>query len=286
MDGIIVINKDLGCTSRDVVNIVSKHLNTKKVGHTGTLDPSASGVLVICIGKALKVSELFVNDDKEYIAGVTLGILTDTLDMDGKIIKEDAVKVTEDEIISVLNSFVGIYEQEVPIYSAVKVKGKKLYEYAREGIFVKLPKKMVEIKNIELIGDIQYMNQKVSFNIKCIVSKGTYIRSLIRDIGEKLGTVATMNSLIRTRQGNFMIEDSYTIDDIRSNNYKIVEIMEAFPNIPKVVVDDEMAFKIKNGVVMDKFFDNDLAFIVDKNNNLISLYRNVDNKSRAYKMFI
>jgi len=286
MDGIILINKDLGCTSRDVVNIISKHLNTKKVGHTGTLDPSASGVLVICVGKALKISELFVNDDKEYVAGVTLGILTDTLDMDGKIIKEDAVNVTKDEIITALNSFIGVYQQEVPMYSAVKVKGKKLYEYARQGISIVLPKKMVEVKMIELISDIQYKDDKVYFKIKCVVSKGTYIRSLIRDIGEKLDTVATMNSLIRTRQGNFMISDSYTINDVLSDNYKVIEIMKAFSNIPKVVVDDEIAFKIKNGVVMDKFFDSDLAFIVDNKNKLIALYKNVDNKSRAYKMFI
>jgi len=286
MGGIIVINKDLGYTSRDIVNIVGKSLGTKKVGHTGTLDPMASGVLVVCVGKGLKVCELLTNHDKEYIAGVTLGIETDTLDMEGKIIYEESVNIDKDKIISVVNSFVGVYNQQVPKYSAVKVNGKKLYEYARNNIPVDLPFKEVEIKDIKIIDDIIYNNGKVYFKIKCTVSKGTYIRSLIRDIGNKLGCYAVMNSLIRTRQGIFSIDDSFSIEEIKNNNFKFISIMDAFPLIPRIVVNDDMAFKIRNGVIMDKFFDEEMAFILDSNNNLISLYKNEFNKSRAFKMFI
>ena len=136
MNGILIINKDLGYTSRDVVNIISKTFQTKKVGHTGTLDPEASGVLVVCIGKALKVWEMLTNHDKEYIAGITLGIETDTLDMTGKVVSTEDVFLEDKDIYEAVNSFKGSYLQEVPKYSAVKVNGKKLYEYARENIEV------------------------------------------------------------------------------------------------------------------------------------------------------
>lgn len=286
MDGIIIINKDLGYTSRDVVNIVSKKLNTKKVGHTGTLDPNASGVLVICVGQALKLCELLTNHDKEYIAGVTLGIQTDTLDMDGNILCNQIVDVDDNKIYDVVNSFTGKYNQEVPKYSAVKVNGKKLYEYARKNIPVKLPSKEVNIKNIQIIDNIIHKDGKVFFKIKCTVSKGTYIRSLIRDIGNKLGVPSVMDSLIRTRQGIFDITDSYSIDDINDGKYKLIDIIDAFPNMPIVKVNDDIAFKVRNGVILDKFFDSNMAFIIDKDDNLLSLYKLDGNKCRTYKMFL
>ena len=286
MDGILIINKDLGYTSRDIVNIVGKEFGTKKVGHTGTLDPMASGVLVLCLGKALKVCELLTNHDKEYIAGITLGIETDTLDMDGKIVSTKVVDIEKDKIYDIVNSFEGTYMQEVPKYSAVKVNGKKLYEYARANIDVKLPVKEVEIKKIKIIDEIVYEDGKINFKIKCTVSKGTYIRSLVRDIGNKLGCPAVMSSLIRTKQGEFLIENAYSIQDIKDENYKLIDIREAFPDIPQITVSDELAFKIKNGVAVEKFFQSKMAFILDKNNNLISLYKNEGNISRAFKMFI
>lgn len=285
MDGILIINKDLGYTSRDVVNIVSKQLGTKKVGHTGTLDPSATGVLVLCVGNALKLCEMMTNHDKEYIAGVTLGIETDTLDMDGNVISTVDVDIDKNKIIATVNSFRGSYMQEVPKYSAVKVNGKKLYEYARNNIDVKLPSKMVNINNIEILGEPESKEGKIYFKIKTTVSKGTYIRSLVRDIGLKLGVPAVMNSLIRTRLGEFCINDAYSIEDIKNNNFKLISILDSFPNIKRIIVDDEMAFKIKNGVVMDSFFDGDRAFIIDTNNRLLAIYENFNDKSRVYKMF-
>jgi len=286
MNGILIVNKDLGYTSRDVVNIVGKQLHTKKIGHTGTLDPMASGVLVLCVGNALKVCELLTNHDKEYIAGVTLGIETDTLDLEGKVISTENVDISEDKIRDVVTSFVGTYLQEVPKYSAVKVNGKKLYEYARKNISVDLPKKEVTIQEIEIIDDIIYDNGKIHFKIKCIVSKGTYIRSLVRDIGTRLGCPSVMNSLIRTKLGIFDIENAISLDDIKNDNYKLLNIIDVFPDIPKIKVDDYTAFKIKNGVILDKFFDDEMAFILDKDDNLLALYHNILDKSRVYKMFV
>lgn len=286
MDSIIVVNKEIGYTSRDIVNLVEKRLNTKKVGHTGTLDPLATGVLVICCGKALKICELLTNHDKEYIAGVTLGIETDTIDLDGKIIRDENVYVTEDIIHSCVNSFKVTYMQEVPKYSAVKVNGRKLYEYARSNIDVPLPKKLVTIHEIEIIDDILYKDGKIYFKIKCSVSKGTYIRSLVRDIGQKLGVPAVMNSLVRTRQGIFTIENANSVDDIINGNIKTIDISDAFPDIKQIMVDDDLAFKVRNGVVIDNLFDEEMAFIIDNEGNLLALYKNERNKCRAYKMFI
>lgn len=286
MNGFLIINKDLGYTSRDVVNIVSKVIGTKKVGHTGTLDPMASGVLVLCIGNGLKLCEMLTNHDKEYIAEVTLGIETDTLDMDGKVISTMSVDIDKSKIVEVVNSFKGSYLQEVPKYSAVKVNGKKLYEYARNNIDVKLPSKMVDIDSIEIIDDIKYLNGKVIFKIKTTVSKGTYIRSLVRDIGIKLGVPSVMSSLVRTRVGNFKIEDAVSINDIKNGNFKLISICDVLSNIEKIYVDEEMLKKIKNGVILEPFFRDEKALILDKNNNLIAIYQNVDNKARVYKMFV
>lgn len=282
-NGILIVNKPSGITSRDVVNIVGKTLNTKKVGHTGTLDPMATGVLVLCLGNALKVCELITANDKEYTAKVILGIETETLDTTSPIINTKKTNITKEEIEKVLNSFKGSYLQEVPKYSAVKINGKKLYEYAREGKEIELPKKMVTIYDIQLISDITYYNDTTSFYIKTTVSKGTYIRSLIRDIGYKLNTYGCMDSLERTRQGIFNIDNSNTIEEIKNNNYKLLSIEESLPNIPLVEVDNKTLFKIRNGVKLKKFFAGDMAIIKDKN-KVVAIYKNDLNESKLFKM--
>lgn len=282
-NGILIVNKPSGITSRDVVNIVGKTLNIKKVGHTGTLDPMATGVLVLCLGNALKVCELITANDKEYIAKVILGIETETLDTTSPIINTKKTNITKEEIEKVLNSFKGSYLQEVPKYSAVKINGKKLYEYAREGKEIELPKKMVTIYDIQLISDITYYNDTTSFYIKTTVSKGTYIRSLIRDIGYKLNTYGCMDSLERTRQGIFNIDNSNTLEEIKNNNYKLLSIEESLPNIPLVEVDNKTLFKIRNGVKLKKFFTGDMAIIKDKN-KVVAIYKNDLNESKLFKM--
>lgn len=282
MDNIIVINKDKDYTSRDVVNVIGKIFNTKKVGHTGTLDPLATGVLIVCMNKALKVVDLITASDKEYIAKVVLGIDTDTLDITGNIINECKTDVNVDIVKSVLNSFIGKSIQEVPKYSAVKVNGKKLYEYARNGIDVELPKREIQIFDIELISDIDIIDGHQEFSFRVKVSKGTYIRSLIRDIGIKLGCFACMKELTRTKQGKFSIDESYTLNDIKNGNYKLLNIKDVI-DIEKVVVSDDMLFKIKNGMILDKFFISDKALILDNNGNEVGIYKTYNKDSNKVK---
>ena len=288
MNGIILVNKPYGYTSRDVVNILCKKFKTKRIGHTGTLDPIATGVLILCIGSATKLVEALTSDDKEYIATVELGTLTDTLDNTGNVIKEEKTNLNVNQIKKALEKMQGVYEQEVPIYSAVKINGKKLYEYAREGINVDLPKRMVNIKSLELINNIKYENNKTTFQIRCHVSKGTYIRSLVNDIAHELGTVGTMTSLNRVKQGIFNISDSYTLEDIENDNYKLLSIKEALSNVKQVIVSGEALFKIKNGTRLENIYHSDKVLFLDEFNNEIALYKTLDNDDKilkVYKMF-
>ena len=282
---ILIINKPKNYTSRDIVNIISKKLNTKKVGHTGTLDPIAEGLLVVPIGRALKISELLTSEKKEYIAKVILGYETDMLDITGKEIKRNIPNVDKDKLIEVLNSFVGKYNQEVPMYSAVKVNGHKLYEYARNNIQITPPSKIVEIYSITLLEGPIYKDDTVEFKMKCEVSKGTYIRSLIRDIAYNLNTYGTMKELVRTKQGSFSLEESYTLEDIQKDNYKLLTIKEALPNIKITKIDNKTLKQVKNGMVLDKFFEEELSLLVDTNGKEIAIYKNIENnKAKPYKM--
>lgn len=285
MNGILVVNKPYGYTSRDIVNIISKKFNTRKVGHTGTLDPIATGVLVIPIGNALKVAELLTAEKKEYIARVILGYETDMLDITGTEIKRNKPLCSKEEIERVLKSFVGKSKEEVPMYSAVKVGGKKLYEYAREGIKITPPTKEIEVYSLELIDNPTYFEDTIEFTIKCEVSKGTYIRSLIRDIAYKLGTYGTMKELERIKQGIFSIDNAYSLEEIAKDDYKLLSIKESLPSIKVTKVDDNLLKKIKNGQVLDSFFEEDLSLIVDKEGHEIAIYRHIeDGKVKPFKM--
>lgn len=283
MNGILVVNKPQDFTSRDVVNKIGGILKTKKIGHTGTLDPIATGVLVICIGNTTKLCEVLTSEYKEYIATIKLGIKTDTLDTTGKIIETKEFNITESQIKEVLTSFLGSSIQETPIYSAVKVNGKKLYEYAREGKEVKLPTREINITNIELIS---YNKDEIVF--KTTVSKGTYIRALIDDICKKLNTVGTMSSLIRTKQGNFNIENSFTIEDIQNNNYRLITIEEALSNLESLTIDELTYNKVKNGSIIDKEFKQDIACLV-YDQKIVAIYQTYhkdNSKAKPFKMFI
>ena len=207
MDGLLIFDKEKGITSHDLVYKVRKKLGIKKVGHTGTLDPMATGVLVISIGKGTKTSDYILSSDKVYEAKIKLGVLTDSYDITGKILEEEDVNFTEEEIKDTLIKFTGKISQRPPIYSALKVKGKKLYEYAREGKDVEIKKRDVEIYKIELLD----FNGKDEFTILTKVSKGTYIRSLANDLGRSLGTFGTLTELRRTRSGSFKIEDAIKV---------------------------------------------------------------------------
>ena len=283
MNGILLINKPINYTSRDVVNKLTKILKTKKIGHTGTLDPIATGVLVVCVGNTTKLCELLTSEYKEYIATIQLGIKTDTLDITGKVIEKKVYNVTEEQIVNVLNSFLGNSIQTTPIYSAVKVNGKKLYEYARAGIEVELPKRNINITNIELIS---YKDDEITF--KTTVSKGTYIRALIDDICTKLNTVGTMSSLIRTKQGQFTLEQTYTLDDIENGNYELISIEKALSEIETITIDEELYNKVKNGSIIPKTFKNAYASLL-YNNKIVAIYKTYDKDNtlaKPFKMFI
>lgn len=276
-NGILLVNKPKDVTSRDIVNRISKLLQIKKVGHNGTLDPLATGVLVICIGKATKLNELLTSKTKEYIAEVTLGVFTDTLDITGNVLEEKKQIVKKEKLERVIKSYKKTYTQEVPKYSAVKVNGKKLYEYARNGEDVVLPKKEVTIFDIELL---EFNENKFVF--KCLVSKGTYIRSLIRDILSDLNVIGTMSNLVRSKQGYFNLEDTYSIDEIENNNYSIISIKDAL-NLKTIRVNDEMKRKIINGQKINKAYDEDVLYI-DGNDKPLAIYTSDKNQMKVKVM--
>ena len=247
MDGLILINKQKGFTSHDVVNIVRKQLNMKKVGHTGTLDPNATGVLPILVGKATKISKYLMEHDKTYIATIKLGEKTDTGDSEGQVIEEKSIPtdLKKEDINNALQNFFGKQKQVPPMYSAIKINGKKLYEYAREGKKVKIEPRDIEIYKIELL---EYQNNKIKFEVEC--SKGTYIRTLCENIAKKLGTVGYMEELQRTKVNNFKIEDSILLDDITLENAEknMIKIEEVFKEKAKIKLDNKKLELFLNGV--------------------------------------
>ena len=255
MNGIILINKEKGCTSHDVVYKVKK-LTNSKVGHTGTLDPNATGVLPLLIGEATKISKYLINHDKEYEVVLELGKKTSTADVEGEVIKEKEVPAEifeEQHVKEILKTFIGKQEQVPPIYSAIKVKGKKLYEYARKGQEVKLEPRKIEIYNIELL-NINKDEKQISFRVKC--SKGTYIRSLCEDIAEKLGTVGLMKELKRTVVGDFKIENAITVEELKekieNKDYTcIISIEEIFKENDRIDLKSQNYSKYVNGVKLD-----------------------------------
>lgn len=273
---VLYINKPKGVTSFDVVNSISKKFGIKRVGHTGTLDPLATGVLIVTVGTACKVVELLTSKDKEYIAEVVLGYSTDTLDIEGKVLEKKEVP-SNINIEEVLNSFKKTYLQEVPIYSAVKVDGKKLYEYARENKKVELPKKCVTIKEIELLE-----KNNDSFKFRCLVTKGCYIRSLIRDIAIELNTLATMTDLVRTKQGNISIEETDYID----SEFTLHTIADSL-NYDIIEVDNLLENKITNGMKIKNDFNiKDKVIFINKNKKLLGIYEVEDNNLKVWKNFV
>lgn len=259
MNGFILVNKKKDMTSRDVVNFLTKILNTKKIGHTGTLDPFAEGILLVGVNKGLKVVKLLNYKDKEYIAKVKLGIKTDTLDITGNILEEKKEELNKEELLEVLKSFIGDYSYEVPIYSAIKVNGKKLYEYARNNQKVELPIKDSYIYDIKLI---DFKDNSFTFSVK--VSNGTYIRALVRDISKKINKLMTLEELTRTKVDNLLIENSYTLEDIKNNNFKLLKINDLL-NYKEVELNRDLEDKVLNGnkIKLDEKEDN-ILFIKEK----------------------
>ena len=263
-NGVLLIDKPAGFTSRDIVNQVGKIFHTKKIGHTGTLDPMATGVLILCIGYYTKLVDNLTSKNKEYIAVMQLGLLTDTLDTTGKTLKEESVNLDEDKIYAAFKNFPREYNQEVPSYSAVKINGKKLYEYAREGISIHLPKRMVSIYSLEILS---IDNNEITF--KTCVSKGTYIRSLIRDLGTSLKTYASMRSLRRVSQGAFAIDKCLKISDITENT-SLLTLDDLF-SYPHFSLNDTEYQKVLNGNKISLNSES-LYLLLTYQNKTIALY--------------
>lgn len=254
--GFLNIYKPVGMTSHDVVAVLRRVTKIKQIGHTGTLDPFAEGVLPVCIGKATRLIE-YLQDDKEYLATVQFGASTNTFDLDGEKTFTSDKKVKKEEIIEALKSFEGEISQLPPIFSAIKVKGKKLYEYARKGEEVEIQPRKVFIENIEL-NSFDEESQQAQVLIKC--SKGTYIRSIANDLGEKLGCGGYLVKLIRTQAGNFRVENSIQLDgiDVENNLLNPLDVMD----LPKITVNDEDLARIKNGMPILKKCDKIGNFVI------------------------
>lgn len=264
MNGVIIIDKEKGYTSHDVVNIIRKELKIKKVGHTGTLDPNATGVLPILVGEATKISKYLIEHNKTYIAELVLGKKTSTGDGEGDILEEKVVpELTIDKIENTLKEFLGKQRQIPPIYSAVKVNGKKAYEYAREGKKVELNEREIDIYKIELIC---YKKDTITFEVNC--SKGTYIRVLCENIAEKLGTVGYMENLKRTKVDKFNLEQAIKLEDIKEN---INVVKDRIISIEKIFLDTE---KIQLNEYKLNLFFNGVRLTYNEPNGVYRVYSN------------
>ena len=248
MNGVIIIDKPQGKTSHDIVGIMRKKFGTRRVGHTGTLDPMATGVLPICIGNATRASDMLTESDKKYRARLLLGKRTNTLDIEGDVLEERAVNVTEQEIRDVIDTFIGEIDQIPPMYSAIKKGGKKLYELARQGMEIEREPRRINIYSIDIIDiNIPY----ITVDVHC--SKGTYIRSLCDDIGTRLGTGAVMTNLRRTYTAGFSIDDAYTIEqlDVIEDLSKALNPTDSlFADLPQIHLNEKQERSIVNGVRM------------------------------------
>lgn len=291
MNGVLNIFKPKGMSSFDAVRVVKKVAGTGKVGHTGTLDPEATGVLPICIGRATKIIDYIMDSEKVYEVTLKLGIRTTTYDLEGEVLEErDPSHLTKEEILNSINSFKGEYSQIPPMYSALKQNGVRLYELARKGIEVERKGRLVNIYNLE---DIKINNPYISMKVTC--SKGTYIRSLCYDIGEKLGVFATMTQLNRAKTSVFSQEKSININELTKENINdyILSMEEALEKYDKIIVNKKYVKLLVNGVrvadgrfTKDKVINNKLYRVYDDENNFIGLGERNDAGFKIEKLLI
>lgn len=285
MEGIIVVDKPIGITSFDVIRVLRRNLKERRIGHTGTLDPLATGILVICVGKATKLAQDIEGYEKEYVADLELGFKTDTYDIEGKVLaKVEEFNISYENFEETLQTFKGDIKQIPPMYSAIKVDGKKLYELAREGVEIERKARDVSIKNLETISF-----DGIKAKIDCTVSKGTYIRSLIYDLGEKLGTFATMTGLRRTRVGEEDLARAFTLEAIEKmvseNDFSFLVSIEDYFKFPKVDIEDENDLKLfVNGQRCKKRI-NEGKYRVYSKNNFIGLGEVTKGLLKGYKYY-
>ena len=268
MNGIILVNKEKDMSSHDVINRLRRILKTKKIGHCGTLDPLATGVLVCLVNNATKISNYLVLDSKEYIATFKLGFSTTTQDLAGEVVDEKKYQnnISEDKLIEILNEFKGKLIQTPSIYSAIKVNGKKLYEYARKNEEVEIPTREIEIFELELL---QFIDDTIKIRVLC--SSGTYIRTLCYDIAQRLEYPGVLTNLIRSKSGKYCLEQTATINDIEKGEYQIIPIENALDSYQALVLSDEKIVDVMNGKQVENSIDE--RFVVyDKKSKAIAIY--------------
>jgi len=299
INGVINVYKEKGLTSHDVVARLRKIIHQKKIGHTGTLDPDAIGVLPVCLGRGTKLCDVLTDKDKVYEAVMLLGTTTDTQDITGKVLTKNTVCVNECQAVEAIESFLGEYNQIPPMYSALKVNGKKLYELARAGIEVERKPRLVTIKSIN-VNEIDFGDEEktITFTVEC--TKGTYIRTLCQDVGDKLGCGACMKSLKRTRVSRFELNDSLTLgqitDLVEKGNFLdyVIPVDDMFPNYKKIIIYKEYNKLLYNGnsilveqakPVEYEMFDLEMVRIYDEDSVFIGIYRLEGNIFKSVKMF-
>lgn len=282
MDGFIIVNKPKDMTSHAVCNKIRSIMHTKKVGHSGTLDPLATGVLVVAVGKATKLINYLENQDKTYVAEALFGIQTDSYDILGNVLnKDDLSNPTDSEIDTQLEILKQSESQIPPIYSAIKVNGKKLYDYAKNGEMVEILPRKIKIHSLKRVSNI--IDKKVSIEVSA--NKGFYVRSLINDLGISLNTYAVMSNLIRTKAGKYDISISQTLEEIKENGPIIHSIEDTFSHLKRIDVNDYMAKLVLNGVILDeRQFSLNEMFKIYHNDKLIAIYEPFDDKK--YKLVI
>ena len=282
MDGFIIVNKPKDMTSHAVCNKIRSIMHTKKVGHSGTLDPLATGVLVVAVGKATKLINYLENQDKTYVAEALFGIQTDSYDILGNVLnKDDLSNPTDSEIDTQLEILKQSESQIPPIYSAIKVNGKKLYDYAKNGEMVEILPRKIKIHSLKRVSNI--IDKKVSIEVSA--NKGFYVRSLINDLGTMLNTYAVMSNLIRTKAGKYDISISQTLEEIKENGPIIHSIEDTFSHLKRIDVNDYMAKLVLNGVILDeRQFSLNEMFKIYHNDKLIAIYEPFDDKK--YKLVI
>lgn len=281
MNGVLLIDKPLGLSSQQVLTKIKHLLNVKKIGHAGTLDPLATGVLVVLINDATKLSDYLLEKEKTYLAEITIGKTTATLDSEGEVVLKK--KVTEKiDVDGLLSKMVGSYKQVPPMYSALKKDGKKLYELARDGIVVEREARLVEIKEIRRVSEVLYSDECLKFSFLVKASKGTYIRTLCSDIGEKCGYPAYMSTLRRVESGSFKIDDCYKIEDIENNNYKIISLLDALSFLETVEINGETLKRALNGreIFAKYLHTNSEKIVLSNEEKLIAIYEKSENENK------
>lgn len=286
MDGILLIDKPMGMTSHDCVNRVRRLFSTKQVGHAGTLDPSATGVLVIALNRATKILQFLENDSKAYEATISIGKSTSTEDAEGEVLEKDLTpkEFSREDVLQILKRFLGKQEQMPPMISAVKVNGKKLYEYARKNQEVKRPVRLIEVYSIELLDEVEiFRGEEVTFSFRVHVSKGTYIRTLGVDIGKALGYPAHLKALRRVQSGVFSIERCHTFEQVEKGVFSLISLNEALKGLPQVKVSEEIKTRILNGQKLPREEGIEEVVFVDQMDEVIAIYGVDPNHSHLIK---